>query len=55
MLSLPVQVMEVLGGLIPLHVQQNPSPQGICGSLLPAMLQESCCRIAQFIRGMVTA
>jgi len=36
-------------------MQQDPSPQGVCGSLLLAMLQESCCRMAQLIQGMMTA
>ncbi|DBA88195.1 TPA: hypothetical protein ACH3X2_14256 [Trebouxia sp. C0005] len=46
--------MEVIGGLIPILMQQDPSPQGICGSLLAAMLKESCCCIAQCIQGMMT-
>ncbi len=44
--------MNIIGGLIPILMQQDPSPQGICGSLLPAMLQESCCHMAQFSQGM---
>jgi len=48
-------MMEIEGGLIPIFMQQDPSPQGICGSLLPAMLQEICCRMAQCIQGMMTA
>ena len=55
LLSPPVQVMEMIGGLIPILMQQDPSPQGICGSLVLAMLQESCCRVAQCIQGMMTA
>ncbi len=42
-----MQVMEIEGGLIPIIMQQDPSPQGICASLLPAILQEICCRMAQ--------
>jgi len=49
LLPLPVQVVEIVGGLIPILMQQDPSPQGICGSLLAAMLQEICCRTAQCI------
>ena len=55
LLSLPVQMMEIQGGQIPILMQQDPSQQGICGSLLPAMLQESCRRMAQCIPGMMTA
>jgi len=54
LLSLPVQVMEIIGGLIPILMQQGPSRQGICGSLLLAMLQESCRRMAHLIQGMLT-
>ena len=46
--------MEVIGGLIPILMQQDPSPQGICGSSLPAMLWGRCCCIAQCIQGMMT-
>ena len=55
LLLLPVQRMEIIGELIPVFRQQDVSPQGICGSLLLAMLQESCCRMAQFIQGKMTA
>ena len=44
LLPLPVQVVETVGGLIPIPMQQDASPQGICDSLLPAMLQEIGCR-----------
>jgi len=40
LLPLPVQVVEIVGGLIPILMQQDPSPQSNCGSLLPSMLQE---------------
>ncbi len=53
LLPLLVQVVEVVGGLIAILMQQDPSPQGICGLLL-AMLQESCRRMAQLIQGMLT-
>ena len=36
-------------------MQQDFSPQGIRGSLLPVVLQETCCRLAQCIQGMTTA
>ena len=55
LLPLLVQVVEVAGGLIAILMQQDPIPQGICGSLLLAMLQESCRRMAQLIQGMLTA
>ncbi len=55
LLPLPVQVVEIVGELIPILMQQDPSPQSNCGSLLPAMLQEICCRMAQCIQGMMTA
>ncbi len=48
-------MMEIEGGLIPILTQQDPSPRGICGSLLLAMLQEICCCTAQCIQGMMTA
>ncbi len=53
LLPLLVQVVEVKGGLIAILMQQDPSRQGICGSLLLAMLQESCRRMAQLIQGML--
>ena len=53
LLPLLVQVVEVVGGLIAILMQQDPSRQGICGSLLLAMLQESCRRMAQLIQGML--
>ncbi len=55
LLPLLVQVVEVVGGLIAILMQQDPSPQGICGSLLLAMLQVNCRRMAQLIQGMLTA
>ena len=47
-------MVEIRGRLIPILMQQDPSPQGIRGSLLPAVLQEIC-RMAQCVQGMATA
>ena len=55
LLPLPVQLMEVIGGPMPILRQQDPSPQGIHGSLLLAVLQESYRCMAQLIQGMLTA
>ncbi len=36
-----------------IHAARAASPQGMFGSLLSAMLQEICCRMAQCIQGMM--
>ncbi len=36
-----------------IHAARAASPQGMFGSLLSAMLQENCCRMAQCIQGMM--
>jgi len=38
-MPLLLQVVEVVGGLIAILMQQDPSPQGICGSLQPGLIQ----------------